>query len=336
VADGIAAKLVVATSDRPYFVLKSTATSNGGVWQFDDYTNPKAGSDYPEIILRAFTQNVDAGKWYRWSSGSDFDTVRLQDDGGVTKEASISVTYWTEISSNATHPVAADATEWDDDVVNKEVIYKYQSGAFFDILRIERIKEGATVKSLVLHSSAGVVSYLADFSDYDPADQVVQFQAIGQNLDTSGIEWMIYDKDGNDISADVTLYDAPTAGSAIATGATTGKRNAGHRFSIGSSIPLRYNLHIIHIQSEHSNNFKGGDNDRYDDGLIKVYGQEYRDYIHTLRQTKPLHLTIETIKEKIIIAKLIKKELIELNNTYTPTERIELRHEYNKRLGIYL
>jgi len=122
----------------------------------------------------------------------------------------------------------------------------------------------------------------------------------------------------------------------IATGATTGKRNAGHRFSIGSTIPLRYNLHNIHIQSEHSNNFKGGDNDRYDDGLIKVYGQEYRDYIHTLRQIKPLHLTIETIKEKILIAKLIKKELIELGNTYTPQERIQLRHDLNARIAIYL
>lgn len=122
----------------------------------------------------------------------------------------------------------------------------------------------------------------------------------------------------------------------IATGATTGKRNAGHRFSIGSTIQLRYNLHNIHIQSEHSNNFKGGDNDRYDDGLIKVYGQEYRDYIHTLRQIKPLHLTIETIKEKILIAKLIKKELIELGNTYSAAERIQLRHDLNQRIGIYL
>jgi hypothetical protein len=122
----------------------------------------------------------------------------------------------------------------------------------------------------------------------------------------------------------------------IATGATTGKRNAGHRFSIGSTIPLRYNLHNIHIQSEHSNNFKGGDNDRYDDGLIKVYGQEYRDYIHTLRQTKPLHLTVETLKEKIVIAKLIKNELVELGNTYSAAERIILRYELNRRLGIYL
>ena len=122
----------------------------------------------------------------------------------------------------------------------------------------------------------------------------------------------------------------------IATGATTGKRNAGHRFSIGSTIPLRYNLHNIHIQSEHSNVWKGGDNDRYDEGLERVYGLDYKDYVRSLNQTKPLHLTIETIKEKILIAKLIKKELIELGNTYTSAERIQLRHDLNQRIGLYL
>jgi len=122
----------------------------------------------------------------------------------------------------------------------------------------------------------------------------------------------------------------------IATGATTGKRNGGHRYSVASNPSIRFNLHNVHIQSEHSNVWKGGDNDRYDEGLIKVYGIEYKEYIRSLNQIPPLHLNIETIKEKIIIAKLIKKELIELNNTYTTTERIELRTEFNNRIGLYL
>jgi hypothetical protein len=49
-----------------------------------------------------------------------------------------------------------------------------------------------------------------------------------------------------------------------------------------------------------------------------------------------LGFTIETIKEKIIIAKLVKKELIELDNNYTPEERVQLRHDLNQRIGIYL
>ena len=122
----------------------------------------------------------------------------------------------------------------------------------------------------------------------------------------------------------------------IATNTMNGKRNGGHRYSVASNPSIRFNLHNVHIQSEHSNVWKGGDNDRYDEGLERVYGLDYKDYVRSLNQTKPLHLTIETIKEKILIAKLIKKELIELGNTYTSAERIQLRHDLNQRIGLYL
>ncbi len=122
----------------------------------------------------------------------------------------------------------------------------------------------------------------------------------------------------------------------IATNTMNGKRNGGHRYSVASNPSIRFNLHNVHIQSEHSNVWKGGDNDRYDEGLIRVYGLEYKDYVRSLNQIKPINLTIETIKDKIIIAKLIRKELIELGNTYTSAERIQLRHDLNQRIGIYL
>lgn len=122
----------------------------------------------------------------------------------------------------------------------------------------------------------------------------------------------------------------------IATNTMNGKRNGGHRYSVASNPSIRFNLHNVHIQSEHSNVWKGGDNDRYDEGLIRVYGLEYKDYVRSLNQIKPINLTIETIKEKIMIAKLIRKELIELNNTYTSAERIQLRYDLNQRIGIYL
>lgn len=121
----------------------------------------------------------------------------------------------------------------------------------------------------------------------------------------------------------------------IATGATTGKRNGGHRYSVGSNSTIRFNLHNIHIQSEHSNSWKGGDNDRFDLGLIRVYGSDYCDFVRSLNQTPPINLTVETLKDKIIIARLIVKELKELGNTYKPKERTDLRNEYNQRLGIY-
>ena len=122
----------------------------------------------------------------------------------------------------------------------------------------------------------------------------------------------------------------------IATGAKTGKMNAGHYISRGSNDTIRFNLHNIHLQSEHSNSFNSGDTIRYQDGIVNTYGLWYLNYMNLLKSTEPIHLTIETIKDKIIIAKLIKKELIELDNTYTSAERIQLRFDLNQRIGIYL
>lgn len=122
----------------------------------------------------------------------------------------------------------------------------------------------------------------------------------------------------------------------IATGAKTGKFNAGHYVSRGSNDTIRFNLHNIFLQSEHSNSYNSGDTIRFQEGLKKIYGPEYFEYVESLRTTKPIHLTVETIKEKILIAKLIKKELIELGNTYDSAERIQLRHDLNQRIGIYL
>lgn len=122
----------------------------------------------------------------------------------------------------------------------------------------------------------------------------------------------------------------------IATGATKGKMNAGHFYGTLASPHLRYHLHNIFLQSEHSNVYKSGDTIRYQDGLKKIYGQEYFEYVESLRKTPPIKLTIETLKDKIIIARLIVRELKELGNTYSPKERIELRNNLNLRLGIYL
>ena len=122
----------------------------------------------------------------------------------------------------------------------------------------------------------------------------------------------------------------------IATNSLKGKMNAGHYISRGSNDTIRFNLHNIHLQSEHSNSFNSGDTLRYQDGIIKMYGSNYLDLMNSLKSTKPINLTIETIKEKILIAKLIKKELIELGNTYSAAERIQLRHDLNQRIGIYL
>jgi hypothetical protein len=116
------------------------------------------------------------------------------------------------------------------------------------------------------------------------------------------------------------------------------KAFGGHLHAVGGNAPLRYNLHIIHRQCFSCNGKKGGVPLLYLEGIVREYGQEYADYIHydIKRKYTYLGLTIETIKEKIMIAKLIKKELIELGNNYTPEERVRFRHDLNNRIGIYL
>lgn len=120
----------------------------------------------------------------------------------------------------------------------------------------------------------------------------------------------------------------------IATGSFNGKMNGGHFAAVGSFPAIRFNLHNIHIQSEHSNSFKGGDNLKYADGIEKVYGIEYLNYIHSLRKINGIKLSIDDIKEKIEISKDIIKELSN-EKIYSPKERIALRNKFNKKFGIY-
>jgi Bacteriophage Lambda NinG protein len=121
----------------------------------------------------------------------------------------------------------------------------------------------------------------------------------------------------------------------IATGSYNGKKNGGHRMAIGANETLRFHLDNIHIQSEHSNSWKAGDNYRYSQGIKNVYGAWYLHYLDTLNQIQPIKLTSEQIKDAISICRGIIKELEAEPKVRTPQERIELRKELNKRIGIY-
>lgn len=123
--------------------------------------------------------------------------------------------------------------------------------------------------------------------------------------------------------------------SCIATGSYEGQLQGGHYASRGSNPTIRYHLANIHIQSAHSNSWKGGDNIRYQQGIVRVYGQEYLDYMNSLQGHPTINLTIEDIREKISISRKIIKELKDLDLVYSVQERINLREKYNKILGIY-
>lgn len=114
------------------------------------------------------------------------------------------------------------------------------------------------------------------------------------------------------------------------------KFDAGHFYSVGSNPALRFHLDNIHAQSVYANQYLSGDQINYINGLSNVYGTEYKDYVLNLKSTyKELKLSKEELKEKIVVAKQIVKELKEKDLNYFRSDRIFLRQIYNKRLAIY-
>lgn len=118
----------------------------------------------------------------------------------------------------------------------------------------------------------------------------------------------------------------------------TNRANAGHRFSVGSNNSLRFNTHNIHRNGVCCNKWKNGNPDGYDEGLIRVYGKEYYEYVKF--ELKPLYkevkLTIPELMAARAVAMKIRNRLKKENKVYTPKERIELRDSINKQIGIYL
>ena len=122
----------------------------------------------------------------------------------------------------------------------------------------------------------------------------------------------------------------------ICTDLQDGKMNGGHRHSTGSNRTLTYNLHNVHNQSFHSNHHQSGDHLKYRVGLKRVYGVEYADFIdEKLMQCPTLHITKQDLVDLKPVLEAIRKRLISLGMTYTPKQRVRLRNELNKELGIY-
>jgi hypothetical protein len=122
----------------------------------------------------------------------------------------------------------------------------------------------------------------------------------------------------------------------IATG-NFGKMAAGHYFHAGGHSQIRFNLHNIHIQSFQSNSFKSGDALNYRQGIIKTYGEDYIEFMESLKQTpindhtKTFYLELNT--KLIEVKKWLK---VQVNGQMQDVStRIQLRNEVNLLLGIY-
>lgn len=121
----------------------------------------------------------------------------------------------------------------------------------------------------------------------------------------------------------------------ISTLKPTKEAHGGHFIAVGANSTISINLHNIHLQSAHSNKWKGGDNFSYRQGLKQVYGIEYLDFCESLQQTPVIRLTKDDCVVLNEVLNRIIKDLEKRPKILSAAERIQLRNEINERLAIY-
>jgi len=112
--------------------------------------------------------------------------------------------------------------------------------------------------------------------------------------------------------------------------------DGGHRKSRGSTPNLRYHLDNIFKQTRYCNSKSEGDKEAYNNGIKEMYGIDYYEFVDGLNLAYPtLKMIHSDYPPAIKEARAIVRELKKLDMTYPPNVRIQLRKQYNKRLGIY-
>jgi hypothetical protein len=81
----------------------------------------------------------------------------------------------------------------------------------------------------------------------------------------------------------------------ISCGSSTGKSNAGHYMSVGSTPELRFNEDNVHRQCEHCNSYLSGNLINYRINLIERIGLDKVEFLER-KDHDPNKLTIEEIK----------------------------------------
>lgn len=127
----------------------------------------------------------------------------------------------------------------------------------------------------------------------------------------------------------------------IACNSSNGQMHGSHYRSVGGWTNLRFNLFNIYSGCSTCNLKKSGNIVKFRDGLISLFGQDLMNYIDDLNIQYPyIKLQVSDLKERIVIARKIVKELNQLNKVEklprSVEQRIELRKNYNKILNIYI
>lgn len=123
----------------------------------------------------------------------------------------------------------------------------------------------------------------------------------------------------------------------ISCGLYTGKLNGGHYHSQGGNAMIRFHLHNIFLQNFVCNHHKSANINGFNKGLIETYGKEYHEYVEftLIREYKSVKSSIPELKEAIKTARAIVNRMKPDPTIRTPKERIRLRTELNKEIGIY-
>lgn len=118
---------------------------------------------------------------------------------------------------------------------------------------------------------------------------------------------------------------------------TTGQPQGGHYHSQGGNAMIRFNLHNIFLQDYRCNHQESANIIGFNKGLIEVYGKEYKEYLEftLVREYKSVKPSIPELKEAIKRARGIVRRMKSDPQIRTPKERIALRAELNKEIGIY-
>jgi len=122
------------------------------------------------------------------------------------------------------------------------------------------------------------------------------------------------------------------------SGSTAKKQfHAGHYHTVGAHPELRFNLLNIWNQSAQDNHFGSGNIHGYRNGIMLIGGQELLDEMDGLPL---LWAKLNTVKsdflEMIPKLKELHREAKKLPKKLPSKARIEIRREYNKRIGIYV
>lgn len=121
----------------------------------------------------------------------------------------------------------------------------------------------------------------------------------------------------------------------LARGYHADQIHGGHIFSRGSSQNMKFNLHNIHRQSAQSNHYQNEDG-LLREGLVNEYGNEYFEFISSLRETPIIKYSNKEYHDFYKHASSIANEIKKQGRVFDTIEkRIFMRNEINNQLAIY-